>query len=183
MATLQDTPTHPIVLAAGDGEHIWFTNAAMTITATAQTTGGHLCLIETRAPVGHGPPLHIHHDEHEAFYILEGAMEIVCGDERYSASAGGFAFLPLGVPDTFRVTGGSPARFLTLAVPGGLEGFFRDAGRPAEGPGLPPQTPPDVALLRRVGALQQRDRRTAARVAGAAEAAGGPERARKVRAY
>jgi mannose-6-phosphate isomerase-like protein (cupin superfamily) len=151
MTTLQPTTTEPIVLATGEGERIWFTNAAMTIKATAQTTDGHLCLIETEAPVGHGPPLHVHHDEHEAFYILDGEMEIVFGGERYTASAGAFAFLPLGVPHTFRVTSGSPARFLTLAVPGGLEGFFREVGRPAGGPGLPPVAPFDVELIKRVG--------------------------------
>jgi mannose-6-phosphate isomerase-like protein (cupin superfamily) len=152
MTTLEhSTTTEPVVLAAGEGERIWFTNAAMTIKATAETTDGHLCLVESEAPAGHGPPLHVHHEEHEAFYILEGEMEIVCGSDRYTASKGAFAFLPRGVPHTFRVTAGSPARFLTLAVPGGLEGFFREAGRPAEGPGLPPEAPLDVALIKRVG--------------------------------
>jgi mannose-6-phosphate isomerase-like protein (cupin superfamily) len=151
MTTLIHNATRPIVLAAGEGEKIWFTNAAMTIKATADTTDGHLCLIESHAPVGHGPPLHVHHDEHEAFFILEGEMEIVCGEERYTAAAGAFAFLPRGVAHTFRVTAGSPARFLTVAVPGGLEGFFREVGRPAAGPGLPPQSPFDVALIKRVG--------------------------------
>ena len=50
---------------------------------------------------------------------------------------GAFAFLPRGIAHTFRVVGDRPARFLTIAAPGGLEGFFRDAGRPAAGPGLP----------------------------------------------
>ena len=118
----------PFALEAGAGERIWFTDTEMTIKATAATTDGHLCLIETRAPAGHGPPMHVHHDEHEAFYVLEGELDVACGDERHRAPAGSFAF----------------------RLPGGMEGFFRDAGRPADGPGLPPAAPVDIALLKRV---------------------------------
>jgi mannose-6-phosphate isomerase-like protein (cupin superfamily) len=137
----------PLFVGPGEGERIWFTNAAMTFKATAATTAGELCLIETIAPAGHGPPLHVHHDEHEAFYVIEGELEVACGGERVRAPEGTFAFLPSGVAHTFRVVGERPVRMLTIAVPGGLEGFFREAGRPAEGPGLPPPAPVDVAAM------------------------------------
>jgi quercetin dioxygenase-like cupin family protein len=146
----------PSVIASGEGERIWFTNAEMTIKATAETTDGHLCLIETNAPVGHGPPLHVHRDEHEAFYVLAGTLEVQCGDERHQAEPGAFVFLPRGIPHTFRVTDG-PARMLTLAAPGGLEAFFREAGRPAQGPGMPPPSPVDVELLKQVAARHNAD--------------------------
>ncbi|MDQ6807757.1 MAG: cupin domain-containing protein [Actinomycetota bacterium] len=122
----------------------------MTIKAGAESTGGGFCLIETRAPVGHGPPLHVHHNEHEAFYILEGALEIICDGQPYHANAGGFAFLPCGVAHTLRVVGESPVRMLTITVPGGAEAFFRAAGRPADGPGLPPPAGIDIAMLSQV---------------------------------
>jgi len=138
----------PFALAGDEGERIWFTNSAMTFKATAATTDGHLCLIETTAPIGHGPPLHVHHDEHEAFYVMEGELEVVCGGERYQAGPGAFAFLPRGVAHTFRVMGDTPARFLTIGVPGGLEGFFRAAGRAAGDVELPPTEPVDVARMK-----------------------------------
>jgi quercetin dioxygenase-like cupin family protein len=152
MTDLPYIPTvRPTFLAPGEGERIWFTNAEMTIKAAAASTGGHLCLIETNAPEGHGPPLHVHHDEHEAFYVIAGVLEVQCGVERHIAAAGAFVFLPLGIPHTFRVITG-PARMLTIAVPGGFEAFFREAGRAAEGPGLPPPGPVDVQRLVEVGA-------------------------------
>jgi hypothetical protein len=117
-----------------------------------RTTGGDLCLIETSAPPGHGPPLHVHHDEHEAFYVLEGELDVVCGGERYVARAGSFAFLPRGIAHAFRVDGDRPARFLTIAVPGGIEGFFRGVGRPGEGPGLPDGVDVDIPLMKQVSA-------------------------------
>jgi mannose-6-phosphate isomerase-like protein (cupin superfamily) len=142
----------PYALSNDEGERIWFTTAAMTVKATASSTDGGLCLIETRAPVGHGPPLHVHHDEHEAFYVLEGELEIVCGPERYRAGPGAFAFLPRGIAHSFCVVGEAPVRMLTFGVPGGLEDFFRDAGRPAEHRGLPPQADLEIATLKKVAA-------------------------------
>jgi mannose-6-phosphate isomerase-like protein (cupin superfamily) len=152
MTLLHEIPAaRPFALAGDEGERIWFTNTSMTIKAAAATTGGELTLIESVAPVGFGPPLHVHHDEHEAFYVLEGELEVVCGAERYRAAAGAFAFLPRGVAHTFLVAGDRPARFLSISSPGGFEGFFRGVGRPAEAPALPPREPVDIARLREVG--------------------------------
>ena len=134
MSQVQDArAAHPFALANGEGERLWFISSEITIKATAASTGGDLFLMETHVPADFTPPLHVHHDEHEAFYVLEGELDIVCGSERYRAGTGAFAFLPSGIAHTFRVI--EEARVLTIAVPGGIEGFFCGAGRPAEGPG------------------------------------------------
>ncbi len=151
MSNVQAAPAaHPFALADGDGERLWFLNSEITIKATAETTGGDLFLMETHVPAGFSPPLHVHHDEHEAFYVLEGELEIVCGTERYRAGAGAFAFLPSGIAHTFRVI--EEARMLTIAVPGGVEGFFRGVSRPADGPGLPAPSAPYIAAVKQVAA-------------------------------
>ncbi len=151
MSQLHERVT-PIALAPGEGERFWFLDGEFTFKATGETTGGELFLMETLLPVGFGPPLHVHHNEHEAFYVVEGRLEIVCGDQRFEAGAGGFAFLPSGIAHTFRVIGDGPARVLGIAVPGGIEGFFRELARPAETPGLPPQGPIDHAALQQAAA-------------------------------
>ena len=79
-----------------------------------------------------------------------GRARLVCGTERYRAAAGAFAFLPSGIAHTFRVI--EEARVLTIAVPGGIEGFFRGLSRPADGPGLPLPSAPDVAAVKQIGA-------------------------------
>jgi mannose-6-phosphate isomerase-like protein (cupin superfamily) len=124
----------PFALEPGAGERIWFTNAEMTIKATAAGTDGHLCMTETRAPVGHGPPMHVHHDQHEAFYVLEGELAVACADERYRAPAGSFAFLPRGVAHTFRVVGGAPARLSLSVCPAA---WRASSGTPAARPTVP----------------------------------------------
>ncbi|MFL5866874.1 MAG: hypothetical protein ACJ766_07225 [Thermoleophilaceae bacterium] len=76
---------------------------------------------------------------------------MVCGEERYRAEAGSFAFLPLGIAHALRVAGDEPVRMLAIGVPGGMEAFFRELGRPAEAPGLPEPGPIDIARLSEVG--------------------------------
>jgi quercetin dioxygenase-like cupin family protein len=141
-----------VLVEPGDGEAIWFLNSHMTVKATAETTGGAYGLIESLIPPGFSPPKHIHHREDESYYMLDGQVTVLCGDETYSATAGSFVFLPRGVPHTFVVEGDKPARWLTLITPGGGEGFFVDAGRPAESDGFPERAPIDIDLLRRVSA-------------------------------
>jgi len=136
-------------LAPGEGHTIWFLRNRMTIKATGETTGGGFGLVESLIAPGFSPPLHVHHREDEAFYVLEGEVTMRCGDRTFSAQAGSFVFLPRDVPHTFVVEGDTPVRMLTLLTPGGGEGVFVAGGRPAEHDGLPPAAPPDIEKLRR----------------------------------
>lgn len=138
------------VLGPGEGPAIWFLRNRMTIKATARSTGGAYGLVESLIAPGFSPPLHVHHREDEAFWVLEGELSMRCGERTFRARAGSFVFLPRDVPHTFVVEGDAPARMLTLLTPGGGEGLFVEAGRPAERDGLPPVAPLDVEGLKRV---------------------------------
>jgi mannose-6-phosphate isomerase-like protein (cupin superfamily) len=138
-------------LSRGEGPAIWFLMNRITIKATAESTGGAYGLFESWIAPGFSPPLHVHHREDEAFWVLEGEVSMRCGDRTFRAGPGSFVFLPRDVPHSFVVEGDTPARMLTLLTPGGGEGFFIDAGRPAEHDGLPPVARPDIANLKRVG--------------------------------
>jgi len=123
----------------------------MTIKATAGSTGGAYGLVESLIAPGFSPPLHVHRREDETFWILEGNLTLRCGDQTFRADAGSYVFLPRDVPHTFVVDDGAPARLLTLLTPGGGEGLFVQAGRPAAGDGLPPIEPLDLNSLRSAG--------------------------------
>jgi len=150
MATQTLTAEDARFLGPGEGQPIWFLRNRMTVKATAETTGGAYGLVESFIVPGFSPPLHVHHREDEAFWVLEGELTMRCGDRTFRASAGAFVFLPRGVPHTFVVEGNEPARMLTLLTPGGGEKLFIDGGRQAEHDGLPPATPPDIEALKRV---------------------------------
>jgi mannose-6-phosphate isomerase-like protein (cupin superfamily) len=141
----------PQAVAAGGGEVVWFTTNLMTLKATAESTGGAFGLVEAVGHPGSGPPLHVHHREHEAFWVLEGLLTVRCGEETFTAGPGSFTFLPRGVPHAFVIEGDSPGRILSICTPGGFERYFVAAGRPPEHDGLPPAGPPDVGMLDRVG--------------------------------
>src|SRR5262245_8717919 len=140
------SPT-PCFLHPGGGQAVWFLRNRITIKATAAATGGAYGLFESYLAPGFSPPLHVHHREDEAFWVLEGELTMRCGDRTFRAAAGSFVFLPRDMPHTFVVEGDAPARMLTLLTPGGGEGLFVDAGRPAEHDGLPPPGPLDLDRL------------------------------------
>ena len=146
------TPTAEQAFSVGpnEGRAVWFLSNRMTVKATAETTNGAFGLVESLVAPGFSPPLHVHHREDEAFWVLEGEATIRCGDRTFHAGPGAFVFLPRGVPHTFVVESATPARWLTLLTPGGGEGLFIAAGRQAADDGLPPAGPPDFDRLRRV---------------------------------
>lgn len=150
MTAPSHTADHARFVEPGQGPAVWFLRNHTTVKATAESTGGAYGLVETLAAPGFSPPLHVHHREDEAFWILEGEMSMRCGDRTFRARAGAFVFLPRDVPHTFVVEGDAPARMLTLLSPGGFEAMFVEGGRPAEHEGLPAAAPTDVEALRRI---------------------------------
>jgi mannose-6-phosphate isomerase-like protein (cupin superfamily) len=72
-------------------------------------TGSGLVLAEWMAPPGTGSaagppyqaPLHIHHDEDEAWYVLDGRLRVRVGDVEHEVPAGGAVIGPRGLPHTF----------------------------------------------------------------------------------
>jgi quercetin dioxygenase-like cupin family protein len=113
-------PSGPLFVP-GDG--------AEGVKARAGDTGGALGLVETVIPHRHSAPLHVHAHEDEAFYVLAGAIDFVCGDQRFRAEAGAFVYLPRGIPHTFLGISEEPSRVLVLLLPGGLEEAFTEPAR------------------------------------------------------
>jgi mannose-6-phosphate isomerase-like protein (cupin superfamily) len=62
-------------------------------------------VLEMTLPVGSAPPLHVHDDLDDTWYILDGQMVVRCGDETLLVGAGDWVSMPRGVPHTFRVVG------------------------------------------------------------------------------
>jgi quercetin dioxygenase-like cupin family protein len=138
MNATQTTANHGHSIAAGDGQRIWIVGDTMTLKATGESTGGSLVLLENLTAPGGGPPPHTHTREDEFWYVLEGTFEIRIGDQVHTLGAGGFAYAPRGTIHNFRNTAQTPSRILVGFTPGGMEGFFRESGRPATDDGPAP---------------------------------------------
>ena len=113
------------VLRPGDGRKINLGGFEMSIKATSQETDSTFSLLEADEPPNFGPPLHIHTDAAEAFYILEGEYLVFLDSEEFLCPAGTFIFIPAGIPHGFRV-GRFASRKLVLYAPAAMVGYFED---------------------------------------------------------
>ncbi len=120
---MTDRPAVPIVLRPGEGRAIDLGGFAMSLKASGEETGGAFSLLEADEPPNFGPPMHIHRDAAEAFYVTRGEYTIFVGDEEYVCPAGSFVYIPAGVPHGFRV-GSLPSGKLNIYAPAAMVGYF-----------------------------------------------------------
>ncbi|MEO6714736.1 MAG: cupin domain-containing protein [Mycobacteriales bacterium] len=121
------------VLAPGEGRRLDMGPFGMVIKANAEDSAGGLTLLEADEPAGFGPPMHIHDDAAEAFYVLEGEYIVYIEGAEHRCLAGSFVYVPAGVEHGFRVGAGA-GRKLNIYVPSAMEGYFGSlAAATAEG--------------------------------------------------
>jgi quercetin dioxygenase-like cupin family protein len=111
------------ILRPGLGRSIDLGAFRMSVKATDDETGGAFSLLEADEPPGFGPPIHIHHNAAEAFYVLQGEYIVFVGDAELPCPAGSFIFIPAGIRHGFRV-GAAPSRKLNLYAPAAMVGYF-----------------------------------------------------------
>src|ERR671914_98899 len=119
------------------GQPRWFFGMLAEVKASPADTASQYTLLEVTAPPGLEAPLHVHYTEDEGFYLLEGNVTVVVGDETVELAAGQHAFGPRDIPHRFTV-GPDGARMIWVLTPGGFEDFVEDVSAPAEAPTVPP---------------------------------------------
>ena len=145
---MQSTATYT---KAEAGEARWWLGSLAVIRATAEETGGRLAVIDVTEAPGAEAPLHLHHNEDEAFYVLEGTVTIEIGGETVEAAPGDLAWAPRGVPHRY-TAGPEGCRMLFICTPGGFEDLVRELSAPAAERTLPPPSQPDYERVARVAA-------------------------------
>jgi quercetin dioxygenase-like cupin family protein len=157
MPDAEDAASSTFAHEPDEGEGWWWFGVLATIKATAEQTGGRYTLVEIQAPDGYRSVLHVHHQEDEGFWILEGELTFYVGEQTIKAHPGSFLFGPKDVPHAFTVDSG-PARLLFVFTPAGFEGLIREMGEPARSLTIPPQPgePPDEAEMGRLMAIAAR---------------------------
>jgi quercetin dioxygenase-like cupin family protein len=117
-----------------------------TFLVTGEQTGGAYFVMEALVPPGGGPPPHIHRNEDETFYMVEGECSITIGDRVVLARAGDFVNIPRGTVHCFCNTGRASARMIVTFTPSGMERFFQETLEPAtDRSTAPPQNNSAVA--------------------------------------
>src|SRR5690349_14425734 len=115
----------PYVVGPGEGRLIDLADFGMTVKAEGDETAGVVSVLEATEPPGFGPPVHVHHDAAEAFYVLEGEYIMSLEDREVVCPAGSFVFIPLGTRHGFQV-GDVPSRKLNFYFPAAMVGYFID---------------------------------------------------------
>ena len=132
---------------------IWFLGALSQLRVGGEQTGGAFALVDHLARRGNASPVHVHDRDDETFFVLDGELRVLPGEEEHTAGPGTVAVLPRCVSHAYVVTSAT-ARFLTLHTPAGFERFAAEAGEPAQALTLPPEPagPPDLAILAQTAA-------------------------------
>ena len=132
---------------AGDGDRLTMLGTEQAILSGTRT-GASFTVLAADWPAGTSAPPHVHDDEDEAFYVLQGRLRVKCGDSEWVLGPGGFAYLPRGAIHQPNVEGETAARVLIIVSRPGLEEFFAEVSAEVAASGAPP----DLELLDRVGA-------------------------------
>lgn len=132
------------ILRPGEGRSIDLGGFRMSVKATDEQTNGAFSLLEAEEPAGFGPPLHIHRDVAEAFYVLDGEYVIFLDEREFVCPAGSFIFIPAGLPHSFRV-GGAASRKLNLYTPAAMVGYFDDVAAATKAGDVDPDRLSEIA--------------------------------------
>lgn len=128
----------PITGSAQTSPAYWLLDILWCILVDGEQTGGRYSVMEQLMPEGADPPPHIHAFNDEWFYVMDGVMDMIVGNENIIASNGVSVWIPRNTVHAFKVT--SPTcRVLNGFTPAGMEQVVKSLGRLAERRELPPQ--------------------------------------------
>ena len=129
------------VLAGQDrfGEHKGLGISTIDFKVVGQDSGGAALVIENTNRAKGGPARHLHVEQDELFYVLEGEYLIEVGQERFTLEPGDSLLAPRKVPHVWAYVGEKLGRLLITFTPAGnMEAFFREVSKTDA---MPPQDP------------------------------------------
>ena len=138
-----------IFFEPGEGMAVSARGSAMLFKAVANTTEGAFSLMERVLPVSNRRPQTHRHQGPEGFYVLDGSIEFVIGDQRRIGGPGFWALVPGGVAHTFGNIGVTPAKLLIVHAPA-ADAYFVEL-EALWGKAQPPTAEEERALMKSHG--------------------------------
>jgi quercetin dioxygenase-like cupin family protein len=108
----------------------------MKVLLTTEATGGAISVLMGWHKPGEGPPDHVHFEQEEMFFILEGTYELTVDGQTTTAGAGTMVFIPRNVVHRFKNAGDTTACMLDWSLPGGQDHYFKAISDLAAGDGF-----------------------------------------------
>ncbi|MDO9377006.1 MAG: cupin domain-containing protein [Ferruginibacter sp.] len=104
------------------------------IKVSKKDTDGDLSVFEYTGNEKGGPPLHMHPNQDEIFFVVQGEYLFQIGEEKYNLKAGDTIFLPRTVPHTFAQLTDNGKMVFLFQPSGKMEDFFRTIGNLSSAP-------------------------------------------------
>jgi quercetin dioxygenase-like cupin family protein len=101
---------------------------ANDIKVSGKDSAGEFAVFEYTGREKGGPPLHLHPEQDEVFFITEGIYAFKVGDDNFKLVAGDTIFLPRNIPHTFAQLTDSGKMVFIFQPAGKMEDFFRAIG-------------------------------------------------------
>jgi len=120
------TNNENLILNPGEGKMVPVPGHNIWFKITGEDTDGRYSLLEIEL-TGDGPPQHIHKNEDEYFYVLEGEVKFLLGEKTSIAKAGTFVTVPKGTRHAWCQVDKKNAKILSMFSPAGFEKFFVEA--------------------------------------------------------
>ena len=118
---------NPFIVRPGEGRLLDLGNFEAVVLADARATSGQFSVLQTqREAIDFGPPMHVHRDAAEAFYVLEGTYLMYVEHRQDLCPPGSFVYVPANVPHTFKVVSKEPGTKLNIFSPAAMVGFFEE---------------------------------------------------------
>lgn len=106
-----------IFFEPGEGKVVTARGSRMVFKAVGETTDNTFSFMERQLPVSNRRPQAHRHAGPEGFYVLEGLIEFIVGDEKRTGGPGFWVLVPGGVRHTFGIAGETPAKLLIIHAP------------------------------------------------------------------
>jgi quercetin dioxygenase-like cupin family protein len=140
--SLQPPANIPSALRVASGEDRFGEHRGLGISVIdfkVSTQDGGLFILENTFHAKGGPARHLHYDQDEWFYALEGEFIVEVGQERITLKPGDSLLAPRRVPHVWAHVGDTQGRILITFMPAGkMEAFFHEV---TKANAMPPQDP------------------------------------------
>ena len=142
------------VVPPGQGRHLDLGNFEAVVLATSTQTSDQFTLLQTQSePPEFGPPLHLHHDAAEAFFVLEGEYLMFIEEQQTLCPPGTFVYVPRATPHTFKVVSACPGKKLNLFSPAAMVQYFEELADAEASGSVTPELLDEIAARSHVEVL------------------------------
>ncbi len=136
-------------MAGSEAKEFVLAGVVMKRLVSGEQTEGAFCLFENRTDGQTKTPIHVHADDDETVYVIEGQLTAVVDGDARTLSPGESIFLKRGIPHQLMNPGNHPARYILIGTPSLFERFLAEAGRELrKGEVVGPPTPADIERLK-----------------------------------